>query len=246
MSYFSMALFTTPAQVTALIARNEPSGVAGLYACKTILNEHRPVCSYEASLYGKYLDVTNNPDVWFPLAGAGTITYSAKNLTLASRVGAATATRAVINTYAYPIAGNFIECTCKFVTGAVGSGGTLRKRAFGFASAFSAFPATERAIFYSDEAGNTYIGYRGGQVALSTLPLGRNLQAGDIATVRLDREEGDSNISISRFYVNGQKQYETANIPQANIYSGIGVYSSADTTTLNSLKIDYFGFKYVP
>jgi len=238
MSYFSPLL--NPA------TRNQPSGIAGLYACKTILNEHRPVCSYEASLYGKYLDVTDNPDVWFPLAGAGTITYSTRNLTLASVAGTATNTRAVINTTAYPIAGNFLECTCKFVLGSVGSGGTVRKRAFGFASAFSGFPATERAIYYTDEAGNSYIGFRGGQVALSGLPIGRNFAAGDIATVRLDREEGDANISIARFYINGQKQYETANIPQVNVYSGIGVYTSAGTATLTRLKIDYFGFKYVP
>ena len=238
MSYFSPLL--NPA------TRNQPDGIAGIYACKTILNEHRPVCTYEASLYGKYLDVTDNPDVWYPLADNGAIAYLNRNLTLTNVVNVATATRAVINKTAYPIAGNFLECTCKFVQGTLGSGGTARKRVFGFASGFSGFPTTERAIYYTNEAGNSYIGFRGGQVALSGLPIGRNLAVGDIATIRLDREEGDANISIARFYINGQKQYETVNIPLFNCFAGLGVYTSAGTLTLTSLKIDYFGFKYVP
>lgn len=246
MSQFTGIGGLTSAEVSALIARNEPDGVAGIYACKTILNEHRPVCTYQADLYGKYLDITDNPDVWYPLADNGTITYATRVLTLSSVAGTATSTRAVINTVAYPITSNFIECSAKFVAGVVGAGGTYRKRAFGLASAFSAFPSTERAIFYSDEAGNSYIGYRGGQVALSTLPIGRNLATGDICTVRLDRVEGSANIDIARFYINGQKQYETAAIPQANCYAGIGLYTSAGTTSATTLKIDYFSFRYVP
>ncbi len=246
MSQFTGISGLTSAEVLSLIARNQDGGTAGLYDCRTILNEHRPVCTYRADLYGKYLDITDNPDVWYPLADNGTIAYSTRVLTLSSVAGTATSTRAVINTTAYAITSNFIEASAKFVTGAVGAGGTYRKRAFGLASAFSAFPSTERAIFYSDEAGNSYIGYRGGQVALSSLPLGRNLAAGDIATVRLDRVEGQANINIARFYVNGQKQYETTAIPQANCYAGIGVYTSAGTTAATTLKIDYFSFRYVP
>jgi len=241
-----MALGLTSAQVAALIARNEPDGVAGIYACKTILNEHRPVCTYQAHFYGKYLDVTDNPDVWFPLPDNGTITYSAKNLTMATAgLTLASATRAVINTYAYPIAGNFISASFKLVNFATGAGG-VRNTALGFGSAFSAFPSTERAIFYIDSAGNSYIGYRGGSIALSACPIARNLLAGDIITVRLDRVEGSANIDIARFYVNGAKQYETAAIPQANCYCGLGVYCDASVTTARQIVIDYFGFEYVP
>jgi len=245
MSQFTGVGGLTSAQVLALIARNEDGGTAGIYDCRTILNEHRPVCTYKAELYGKYLDVTDNPDVWFPLADAGTIAYASKNLTLTTALNAATETRAVINTYAYPITANFIEATCKFVSRVNGAGG-VRYSVFGLASAFSAFPATERAIFYADSDGVSFIGYRGGSVALTTLPLGRNIQAGDICTVRLDRVEGSANIDIARFYVNGKKQYETAAIPQANCYAGIGVYCDASVTAARALTVDYFGFEYVP
>ena len=237
MSYFSPLL--NPA------TRNQPDGVAGLYACKTILNEHRPVCTYEASLYGKYLDGTDNPDVWFPLADAGTITYLNRNLTMETSAAAATKTRVVVNTTAYPITANLLECTCKFVSRAIGSGG-VRTSAFGFSSSFLAFPSTERAIFYADSSGTSYIGFRGGSVALSACPIGRNIQAGDIITVRLDRVEGSANIDIARFYVNGQKQYETTNIPLFNCFVGLGVYCDASVSTVRALKVDYFGFKYVP
>lgn len=220
--------------------------IAGIYnPCKTLLNEHRPVCTYEASFFGKYLDVTDNPDVWYPLADAGTIGYASKVLTMTTATGAATETRAVINTYAYPITGNLIEMTYKLVSSTTGAGG-VRNTFFGAASALSAFPATERAGFQIDSSGNSYIVYRGGSVALSSLPIGRNLAAGDIFTVRLDRVEGQSNINIARFYVNGAKQYETLAIPQANVYAGLGVYCDASCSTARAVGIDYFGFRWVP
>ncbi|MDO9573464.1 MAG: hypothetical protein Q7I94_00610, partial [Candidatus Contubernalis sp.] len=115
----------------SITGRNEDGGVAGIYDCRTILNEHRPVCTYRADLYGKYLDVTDNPDVWFPIADAGTIAYLSKNLTLTTSAAAATETRAVINTYAYPITGNFLECSAKFVSRVNGAGG-VRYSVFGF------------------------------------------------------------------------------------------------------------------
>jgi len=245
MSQFTGVMGLSSSEVAALIARNEPDGVAGLYACKTILNEHRPVCTYHADLYGKYLDVTDNPDVWYPLADTGTITYANRKLTLATTASTAGAVRAVINTTAYAITSNFLEASCKLAGASNGTGG-VRNSAFGFGSAFSAYPATERAIFARESDNKTYICYRGGKVSIATLPLGRELTAGDILTVRLDRKEGSANIDIARFYVNGQKQYETENIPQANCYAGIGVYADADATTVRSVQIDYFSFRFVP
>jgi len=226
--------------------KNVNGAIAGIYnPCRTILNEHRPVCSYEASFYGKYLDVTDNPDVWFPLVDAGSIAYSSKVLTMTTATGAATETRAVINTYAYPITGNFIEATFKIVSMTTGAGGT-RNTFFGFASALSAFPATERAGFQLDDSGVCYLVYRGGSKLLSECPIGRSLQGGDIITVRLDRQEGSSNIDITRWYINGQKQFESTAIPQANVYAGLGVYCDASCSTARAVGIDYFGFRWVP
>lgn len=225
--------------------RNNPDGVAGLYSCKTILNEHRPVCTKEYHLTGKYLDGTDNPDVWFPIAGGnGSVAYATRFLTVTGATAAVAANRAVIDQVQFPIYGNFEEVTCRIGTVVAGAGG-VRNLAVGFQSAFSAFQAANRCTFYFDGT-NWYVGYNGGQQAVASLPLGRNLQAGDIVTVRLDREEGWSNINIVRFYVNGQKQYETASIPTVNMYAGIGVFSDATVTTAMSIAIDYFGMKYVP
>lgn len=225
--------------------RNYPDGVAGLYSCKTILNEHRPVCTKEYHLTGKYLDGTDNPDVWFPIAGGnGSVAYASRFLTIACATGAVAANRAVIDQTQFPITGNFEEVTCRIGSVVTGAGGT-RQIAIGFQSAFSAFQATNRCTFYYDGT-NWYLGYNGGQQLLSSLPLGRNLQSGDIITVRLDREEGQANINIVRFYVNGQKQYETTSIPTVNMYAGIGVFSDASVTTAMSIAIDYFGVKFVP
>jgi hypothetical protein len=246
MSYFTGILGLTGAQVTALIARNEPDGVAGLYACKTILNEHRPVCTKEYHLTGKYLDGADNPDVWFPIAaGTGSVVYATRYLTITSSTGAAAGNRAVIDQTKFPIAGNFAEVTCKIGTVVVGANG-WRGIAIGFMAAFSAFDA-DRVVFYCDNGGNWRVGSVGGTtITMGSLPLGRNLQAGDIVTVRLDRQEGSANIDIARFYVNGQKQYETTTIPTVDCYAGIGVYNDANATTAMSFSTDYFSVRYVP
>ena len=249
MSIISGIAGLTSSEVLNLIARNKAGGTAGLYSCKTILNEHRPVCTKEYHLTGKYLDGADNPDVWFPIpgSGGGTVVYGSRFLTLTSGTGATSATRCVIDQVKFPIAGNFIEVTCKIGASVNGAGGA-RNIAIGFASAFSSMPSYsgEKAIFHISLAGLTYIACKSVSVALTSCPIGRNLQSGDICTVRLDRQEGSANIDIARYYVNGQKQYETTSIPTENCYAGIGVFSDADTTTAASIAIDYFGCKFVP
>jgi hypothetical protein len=245
MSVISGIAGLTSSEVIALIARNQPGGTAGLYDCKTILNEHRPVCTKEYHLTGKYLDGADNPDVWFPIAGAGggTVVYDDRFLTLTSGTLEPSATRCVIDQTRFPITGNFIEVTCRIGAFNPGTTGT-RDMAIGFAPAFSAYPQVNRAIFRISGSGNTFIAHSTGEVLLTNCPIGRNLQSGDVITVRLDRREGSPNIDIARFYVNGQKQYETLNIPTQDCYAGIGVFANA--TTAISISIDYFGVKFVP
>lgn len=247
MSIISGIAGLTSSEVLALINRGGEEGTAGLYACKTILNEHRPVCTKEYHLVGKYLDGADNPDVWFPIpgGGGGTVVYDNRFLTLTSgTLAGSSATRCVIDQTKFPINGNFLEVTCKIGSVVNGAGGQ-RIACFGFAPAFNSLPISNRALFL--RSGNVwYCAYASQAVAVSSLPLGRNLQSGDICTVRLDRQEGSSNIDIVRFYVNGQKQYETTNIPAENCYTGIGVFTDADTTTAMSIAIDYFGVKFVP
>ena len=250
MSIISGIAGLTSSEVLALINRGGAEGTAGLYSCKTILNEHRPVCTKEYHLTGKHLDGADNPDVWFPIpgAGGGTVVYSSRFLTLTSGTGAANSvSRCVIDQVKSPITGNFAEVTCRIGASVNGVGGT-RYIAVGFQPAFSAFTGTaeDRAIFFRSPIGAWLIGYKGGAELVTSLPLGRNLTVGDIVTVRLDRQEGSANIDTVRFYVNGQKQYETLNIPAVDCYAGIGAFSDADTTTATSIAIDYFGTKYVP
>ena len=245
MSIVSGIAGLTSSEVLALINRGGEEGTA----CKTILNEHRPVCTKEYHLTGKYLDGADNPDVWFPIPGdgGGTVVYDSRFLTLTSGTGAVSATRWVIDQTKFPITGNFIEVTCRIGAYVAGEGG-FRIVAIGFQPAFSAYNPTDRAMFYGVD-GEWYIGFAGptnAYIKLSTLPLGRNLQTGDICTVRLYRREGSPNIDIAGFYVNGQKQYETLNIPEQSCYAGIGVYTEVTATTATSIAIDYFGVKYVP
>jgi hypothetical protein len=250
MSQFTGVSGLSPAEVLALIARNQDGGTAGIYDCRTILNEHRPVCTKEYHLVGKYLFGADNPDVWYPIAGAGGggVVYNNRYLTLTSGTGEVSATRCVIDQGRFPIAANFIEVTCRIGATVNGAGGTNRLISFGFQPAFTRYYGTNesRAVFIRNSIGEWWVGGKKNSVLISNLPLGRNLAEGDICTVRLDRREGSPNIDIVRFYVNGQKQYETLNIPTENCYAGIGVFCDDACTTATSIAIDYFGVKYVP
>jgi hypothetical protein len=237
----------TSSEVIALIARNKPGGTAGLYTCKTILNEHRPVCTKEYHLVGNQLDAQYNPDVWFHINGAGdgSTSYSNRFLTISSGTGATSATRCVIDQTRFPISGNFIEVTCSIGTFSGGAGGA-RTLLCGFAPAFSAFQFVKAAFIWQSGDRNWRVACNGISSTMESLPLGRNLQSGDICTVRLGRQEGSPDIDIVRFYVNGQKQYESTVIPTEDCYAGIGVFANAGTTTPISISIDYFGVKFVP
>lgn len=250
MSIISGIAGLTAAEVAAIVNRAGEGGTAGLYDCKTILNEHRPVCTKEYHLTGKYLDGADNPDVWFPIpgAGGGTVVYSDRFLTLTSGTGGTSASRCVIDQTKFPISGNFIEVTVRIGATVEGAGGTGRKISFGFQPAFSRYyiSSEDRATFLRTEDGVWAIGEKGSTTPLFSLPIGRNLAPGDICTVRLDRQEGSPNIDIARFYVNGQKQYETLNIPTEDCYAGIGAFADGAVTAATSIAIDYFGCKFVP
>jgi hypothetical protein len=247
MSVISGIAGLTSSEVIDLIARNKPDGTAGIYSCKTILNEHRPVCTKEYHLVGNQLDRNNDPDVWYHIdgAGGGTTAYSNRFLTISSGTGTTSVTRCVIDQTKFPINGNFIEVTVRIGNIVIGVGGS-RTIWFGFASAFSSVPATERAMYWIGGSGSSFVGARGNPLALTNSPLGRDLAPGDVCTVRLGRQEGSPDIDIVRFYVNGQKVYETLDIPTVDCYAGIGVFSNVDTTTPMSIAIDYFGVKFIP
>ena len=238
----------TPPEVTVDISvyRNQAvtDGLAGITnPSKTLLMEHMPACVYEVERVGAQLSTTYDADVWYAITGSGTISYYNKNLSFYAAVGATSNARAVLNTTAYAITSNLLELTTKVTGVSNGTSGT-RYTAFGFASSFGAFPTTNRAVFYQHTDNTSRIGTHSGSVAVSPL-LGRDITTGDTLTVRLDRDEGNSNINIARFYVDGVKIYESTDIPTASVYAGIGVFGDAYLSASRAVVIDYINFKYV-
>lgn len=227
------------------------TAVAAIYnPCKTIFNEHRPVSTKEYHLVGKYLDGADNPDVWFPIKGGGTgasVGYLNRELKINCGSGMISASRCVIDQTKFPITGNFLEVTVELGSLDVGEGG-LRRTAIGFQTAFSEYygPDTDRATLVHDGSVWNFCG-RTEYIASDVCPIGRNLQPGDVVTIRLDRQEGSSDIDIARFYVNGQKQWETLGVPLANCYAGVGVFATNSLVDVGmQLGIKYFGVRYVP
>lgn len=227
------------------------TAVAAIYnPCKTIFNEHRPVCTKEYHLTGKYLNGVDNPDVWYHIVGDGSnasIMYLNRELILDSGSGMISASRCVIDQTKFPITSNFLEVTVELGSLDAGEGG-VRQAVIGFQPAFSEYfgPYTDRATIVHTGTSWYFCG-RTEFAAAINCPIGRELQPGDIVTIRLDRQEGSSNIDIARFYVNGQKQWETLGVPTANVYAGVGVFASDSLVDVGvQLGIKYFGVRYVP
>ncbi len=220
------------------------NGVAGIYnPCKTLVDEHIPSCVVHYEFFGSVLDGTYNPDSWYPINGNGSVSYSTRVLTYSTLTAVSAAARTVIDQETYSMGRNYLSFVVRLSSMATGAGGT-RNTAIGFQPAFSSFYSTNRATFFQDSDGDWYCGYNGGSTLVSSLTIGRNLQAGDVIEVRLCRVEGSSNIDKVCFYVNNAKQLEmgSAYIPTSACYAGIGVYGDTSVTTARTLGVSYVAF----
>lgn len=229
--------------------RATASGVAGVNGSNVILSSHMPTCTQEIYLNGSQLQVTGfrDPDIWGILADApASCSYVSRTLTLKSGTAQITAARAVMP-YPHAITHHLLEATFGYAGYVNGDGGT-RNSFLGFSQSLATFPTAQCAGFSRDNTNNvSYIVYGNTttqRVALSTLPLARNLQATDFITVRLETSESGSAINTAKFYVNGALQFETTSIPTTSVYVGCCAYNSdADVTTESELAINYFSFK---
>jgi hypothetical protein len=234
---------------TGTSKRATAGGVAGVNSSNVILSQHMPGCLQEIYINGKQLSTTGyiDNDIWEILASSPTsAAYATRTLTLKSGTGAITAARAVMP-YTHAITDHFLEIIVGYAGYTNGEGGT-RNTFIGFAQSLAALPTAQAVGFTRDNTNDvSYIMYGStsvSTVALSTLPLGRNLQATDVITIRLETSEAGSAINTAKFFVNGILQYTTTSIPTVSVYAGCGVYNGdTDVTTQAELSINYFGFK---
>jgi len=234
---------------TGSAKRAEALGVAGTNGSNISLSTHSPVCLQEFYLNGKqlYLADYRDSDMWAVIfAEPSSCEYASRSLVLKSGTGAITATRSLIP-YAFAMTDHYLESTFGYAGYVNGEGGT-RNNFLGFASSLAAMPTSQCAGFSRDNTNDiSYIIYGSTTlqtVALTTLPLGRNLQATDFITVRLETSEAGTAINTAKFYVNGILQFETASIPTTSVYCGCGIYNiDADVTTQSEMNINYFSFK---
>lgn len=234
---------------TGTAKRATASGVAGVNSSNIILPNHTSECLQEIHIYGKQLFTEGfiDNDIWEILASSpSSSAYASRVLTLKSGTGAITACRAVMP-FTHAITDHFLEVTFSYAGYVNGVGGT-RNTFLGFAQSLATFPTAQAIGFTRDNTndicyvtfGNTTLS----TVALTTLPIARNLQATDVITVRLETSEAGSAINTAKFFVNGVLQYTTSAIPTTSIYAGCGVYNGdADVSTQAELAINYFSFK---
>ena len=239
----------TPAQVVALIGRNAPNGTAGLDANKIMLNENRPLCTKVCQYYGQRLDPAYDPDVWVCTTGGnGSMVYSNRHLIITGATGQAAANRAVIDNETFPITSKFLEITATIGSSTSGDGGA-RTCAIGFMTSFNSLQNLDRSIFFL-EGGTWKVGYFAGTKNFSECPIGRNLQAGDTVTVRLDCSGGGTSIDTAKFFVNGMLQFDTTGqtnpVPRSAVYGGFGVFSNDAVVEAQSVSVSYFSLRYIP
>mgnify|MGYP000954738531 CR=1 FL=1 len=234
---------------TGTSKRATAGGVAGVDSSNILLTPHSSVCLQEIHLNGKqlYTEGFIDNDVWEILASAPTSSsYASRTLTLKSGTGAITAARSVMP-FTHAMTNHFLEITFGYAGYVNGDGGT-RNTFLGFAQSLAAFPTTQAIGFTRDNTNdvcNIVFGNTSLQtVALTTLPIARNLQATDIITIRLETSEAGSAINTAKFFINGVLQYTTAAVPTTTVYAGCGVYNGdVDVTTECELSINYVGFK---
>ena len=235
--------------------RSGVSGVAGLYACQTLIHKHiNPAMesydiSHNVSSYGT--TNVNSGD------GGTTNLSSPARMQVYSGVQDGANCRIVIPQH-YPVTANFIEVSCLIHDQVDGAGGDLRTF-IGLRNswAYSSFAVGSQFIgFYKDSSGDWYRGTysgTGGSASTDMGSLGRDPQDGDMLTVRLYRSEGAADIDSYAMYVNGLRiTYQegvSSIIPSAPLYPGFGVYNHAGAgiaTSDRSMDIRRFAFRYIP
>lgn len=242
-------------------SRAAASGVAGLYACKTILNEHRPVCTGVLDLTTGMLNPSTDANRWTAVPNTTNVTYSGGELTVAATTGAGTIRR-LIYPRQLPYDGNFLEISMEITDITLGEGlGQSQEVNFGFADSFAdrLYSSPINCVgfrHYIDDneilSNRTRLLLRNPadglleSVYLDELEYNANIVTGDIITVRLGRNESSADIDKARFYVNGTLVYECDAVFTGDMYPGIQVYNSPAASVAGSISTRYVGIRWVP
>jgi len=161
----------------------------------------------------------------------------------------------VVVPYAFPSGENLYEVNALVhsVTVGTGNGYLFAGMAQGLAT-FDPTASQNWAGFYVTEDGISKCGIDcSGYQKIYTVSsaLGRNVQAGDMLTVRLFRLEGSIDIDSVSFYVNGQRLFTMRGtalsyIPDVAMYPGFGAYARGLLSAEFSMEIRASTIRYMP
>ena len=237
-----------------IVCRNKAlnRSVAGLYAGQTLLHENHPAGVESYNFHHVYSKLGSAGDV----AGAGEFSNQTNPYRMRVISGTTAGDRArVFVPYAFPSGENLYEVNALVhsVTVGTGNGYLFAGMAQGLAT-FDPTASQNWAGFYVTEDGISKCGIDcSGYQKIYTVSsaLGRNVQAGDMLTVRLFRLEGSIDIDSVSFYVNGQRLFTMRGtalsyIPDVAMCPGFGAYAIGALSAEFRMDIRDCTVRYIP
>lgn len=235
-----------------IVSRGLDSGTAALYGCGTLIHKHK------IPLPERYC--FNRPS---SALGATALTTgggiyndasSPYSMYLQGGVTAGDNARVVIP-YMFSPGGNLMDMSAIVHAFDPGDGDNRLIVGLKESGATSGLTGSSNLCFYYNGSAGVWrywvsnsTGNISGNVADTN--LGREIQAGDLLTCRLYRQEGVSDIDSYAFYVNGLRiRYGegVAAIPDTGMYPLIGSYCNSGTSTAYStMRIRTMMFDYIP
>ena len=237
-----------------IVCRNKAlnRSVAGLYACQTLLHENHPA-GIESYNFHQIHSTLGNMGAKLGAGGYSNQT-SPYSMRVISGATAGDGARVIVP-YAFPSGGNLYEVSVLVHSVTVGTGNGYLFA--GMAQGLNIFDPTQFqnwAGFYVTEDGISKCGidcwgYQ--KIYTVSSALGRNVQAGDMLTVRLFRLEGSIDIDSVSFYVNGQRLFTMRGtalsyIPDAAMYPGFGAYARGLLSAEFAMTIRDCTVRYIP
>lgn len=187
-----------------------------------------PLDKIKNILCGSLINPATEPNFWGTAGNAGTSTYNAGELTLSS---VATGSSEIVASHRQPIqtSQKYVCYTAK-ITKIVKGTGQYRYLILGFANNLNSSPAAERACFMF-ENDIWYCSYYDGSKPMLSLPYGKELQAGDVVNVVIDRTHETYNSDVILYYVNNELIYVNEKVPTVDVFARMSVHVSYGTSS---------------
>lgn len=233
----------------ASVSRSFRDIFAEIYSCETMKHKHIP--PMERYCFNR----PSSSNGGFAIAdGDGVYSDASSPYSMHMQSGATAGSDArVVIPYAFPYNGNFLDMSVVLHDYSIGTGDLRIFIGLTESGSDGTLGSKSQIVFYRSVASFVWRWYVSDGVSSYTgdvgaTSLGRDLQDGDLLTVRLYRLDS-SNVDSWAFYVNGLRIAYGENsdvVPASNLYPVVGAYCQANSSVQATLQVRTFCFDYIP